>query len=84
MAATTLLFDALGSSAVDASAALDRHWRNARTIASHNPRVYKERIVGAWYLTPPVVFGGPGAAATVADESGSNATESREETVVVL
>lgn len=59
LAATTLLFDALGSSAVDVSAALDRHWRNARTITSHNPRVYKERLVGAWHLngTPPVVYG---------------------------
>ena len=59
LAATTLIFDALGSSGVDTSIALDRHWRNARTIASHNPRVYKERLLGAWYLndTPPVVYG---------------------------
>jgi alkylation response protein AidB-like acyl-CoA dehydrogenase len=59
LAATTLIFDALGSSAVDTSLALDRHWRNARTIASHNPRVYKERLLGAWYLngTRPVVYG---------------------------
>jgi alkylation response protein AidB-like acyl-CoA dehydrogenase len=48
--ATTILFDALGSSALDVSKQLDRHWRNARTISSHNPRVYKERIVGDWYL----------------------------------
>ena len=41
-----LVFDALGSSGVPRSAALDRHWRNARTLASHNPRIYKERIVG--------------------------------------
>jgi alkylation response protein AidB-like acyl-CoA dehydrogenase len=56
---TTLLFDGLGSSAVDVSAQLDRHWRNARTVTSHNPRVYKERIVGDWYLngTAPSVFG---------------------------
>lgn len=44
--ATTLLFDALGASAVQAASALDRHWRNARTLSSHNPRVYKARIVG--------------------------------------
>lgn len=30
------LFDALAASATSASAALDRHWRNARTISSHN------------------------------------------------
>jgi len=60
LAAATVLFDALGSSALDISLALDRHWRNARTITSHNPRVYKERLVGAWHLngTPPVVYGG--------------------------
>ena len=29
---------------------LDRHWRNARTLASHNPRVYKARILGDWLI----------------------------------
>ena len=44
--ATTSLFDALGASAVKSGLGLDRHWRNARTIASHNPRIYRERSVG--------------------------------------
>ena len=44
--AATILFDALGASAVRRSAGLDRHWRNARTLASHNPRIYKDRIIG--------------------------------------
>jgi alkylation response protein AidB-like acyl-CoA dehydrogenase len=44
--ATTILFDALGASATSRRHALDRHWRNARTIASHNPRIFKDRIVG--------------------------------------
>ncbi|MFT4233855.1 MAG: acyl-CoA dehydrogenase family protein [Microbacterium sp.] len=44
--AASAVFDALGSSGTSASFALDRHWRNARTIASHNPRVYVARIVG--------------------------------------
>ncbi len=44
--ATTRLFDALGASAAKREHGLDRHWRNARTIASHNPRIYRERIVG--------------------------------------
>ncbi|MFF2372363.1 acyl-CoA dehydrogenase family protein [Agromyces sp. NPDC058110] len=48
--ASTLLFDALGSSGVQRSAALDRHWRNARTLTSHNPRIYKERVIGDFYL----------------------------------
>ena len=44
--ATTILFDALGASAVLRSQGLDRHWRNARTLTSHNPRIYKARVVG--------------------------------------
>ena len=44
--AATRLFDALGASAVREEAALDRHWRNARTILSHNPVVYRARVVG--------------------------------------
>jgi alkylation response protein AidB-like acyl-CoA dehydrogenase len=42
----TRLFDALGASAVRFDNALDRHWRNARVILSHNPLVYRARIVG--------------------------------------
>ncbi|MBB2741780.1 UNVERIFIED_ORG: alkylation response protein AidB-like acyl-CoA dehydrogenase [Microbispora rosea subsp. rosea] len=48
--ATTVVFDALGSSGVSEDLLLDRHWRNARTLASHNPRVYKERILGDWHV----------------------------------
>jgi alkylation response protein AidB-like acyl-CoA dehydrogenase len=42
----TALFDALGASATRKPLGLDRHWRNARTLSSHNPRIYKDRIVG--------------------------------------
>lgn len=48
--ATTTVFDALGASGVSEELALDRHWRNARTLASHNPRVYKARILGDWLI----------------------------------
>lgn len=48
--ATTGLFDALGASAVKEGLGLDRYWRNARTIASHNPRIYRDRIVGAFAI----------------------------------
>ena len=48
--ATTTVFDALGASGVSEEVALDRHWRNARTLASHNPRVYKARILGDWLI----------------------------------
>jgi alkylation response protein AidB-like acyl-CoA dehydrogenase len=48
--ATTTVFDALGASGVSEERSLDRHWRNARTLASHNPRVYKARILGDWLI----------------------------------
>ncbi|WAL68809.1 acyl-CoA dehydrogenase family protein [Amycolatopsis cynarae] len=48
--ATTTVFDALGASGVSENRLLDRHWRNARTLASHNPRVYKARILGDWLV----------------------------------
>jgi len=48
--ATTTVFDALGASGVSEELSLDRHWRNARTLASHNPRVYKARILGDWLI----------------------------------
>ena len=53
--ASTIVFDALGASATLRSAALDRHWRNARTLSSHNPRIYKDRIIGDFAVngTPP-------------------------------
>lgn len=44
--AATILFDALGASATLNPLSLDRFWRNARTLSSHNPRIYKDRIVG--------------------------------------
>ncbi|WP_182085295.1 acyl-CoA dehydrogenase family protein [Aureimonas sp. ME7] len=52
---STILFDALGASATKKPNALDRHWRNARTLSSHNPRIYKDRIVGDFAVngTPP-------------------------------
>ncbi|ORA39922.1 acyl-CoA dehydrogenase family protein [Mycobacterium aquaticum] len=54
--ATTRVFDALGASGVSEQLGLDRHWRNARTLASHNPVVYKARILGDWFVngTDPV------------------------------
>lgn len=64
--AATHLFDAPGASAISTTKALDRHWRNARTVASHNPLVYKARIVGDWAVNetePPYgwqIGSGPG------------------------
>jgi len=44
--AATRLFDIGGASALQEDRRLDRHWRNARTLASHNPVIYKARMVG--------------------------------------
>ena len=48
--AATLLFDVGGASAVGEARRLDRHWRNARTIAQHNPSIYRAREVGNRFL----------------------------------
>src|ERR1700709_45650 len=42
----SLLLDVGGASATKYSQNLDRHWRNARTLASHNPGTYKARAIG--------------------------------------
>ncbi|KQS06101.1 acyl-CoA dehydrogenase [Curtobacterium sp. Leaf183] len=44
--ATTTLFEVGGASATDRDRALDRHWRNARTLSSHNPVVFQQRVIG--------------------------------------
>jgi alkylation response protein AidB-like acyl-CoA dehydrogenase len=41
-----MLFSVGGASATSREANLDRHWRNARTVASHNPAIYKARAIG--------------------------------------
>lgn len=43
---STDLYEVGGASAVREDAALDRHWRNLRTLASHNPLILKARQVG--------------------------------------
>jgi len=45
-ATATKLFDAGGASATQAIYNLDRHWRNARTISTHNPTFLKASAVG--------------------------------------
>jgi alkylation response protein AidB-like acyl-CoA dehydrogenase len=46
----TALFDVGGASAATRGKNLDRHWRNARTLASHNPASYKALALGAYEL----------------------------------
>lgn len=45
---STELFNALGASASTTEKQLDRFWRNARVIASHNPLIYKQKVIGDW------------------------------------
>jgi alkylation response protein AidB-like acyl-CoA dehydrogenase len=57
--ATSDIFDAVAASGTSTKKNLDRHWRNARTAASHNPWVFKARIVGDFAVngtTPPRVW----------------------------
>jgi alkylation response protein AidB-like acyl-CoA dehydrogenase len=44
--ATTALFDVGGAAAATQKRNLDRHWRNARTLASHNPSNLKAQWIG--------------------------------------
>ena len=49
--AAELLFDVGGGSITNRGLGFDRHWRNARTAANHNPRQWKAAVAGAWHLT---------------------------------
>jgi alkylation response protein AidB-like acyl-CoA dehydrogenase len=42
----SLLFDVGSASATKKATNFDRHWRNARTLSSHNPTTFKARSVG--------------------------------------
>lgn len=44
------LFDVGGASATKKATNFDRHWRNARTLSSHNPVSYKERAIGQYLI----------------------------------
>src|ERR1700712_70847 len=48
--ASTLLFEVGGASATSETRRLDRHWRNARGLASHNPAIQREAAVGNYHL----------------------------------
>lgn len=71
--ATSLLFEVGGASALSTARQLDRHWRNARALASHNPAIHREQALGNYYLngvTPAEALraqGPVGASAAAAD-----------------
>lgn len=48
--AATLLFEVGGASATSESRRFDRYWRNARTLASHNPAIQREAAIGRFAL----------------------------------
>ncbi|GAS89368.1 acyl-CoA dehydrogenase family protein [Mycolicibacterium brisbanense] len=48
--AASQIFDIGGASVVRNVHLLDRHWRNIRTLASHNPTSYKAQAIGAYYV----------------------------------
>jgi alkylation response protein AidB-like acyl-CoA dehydrogenase len=66
LAVVTDVFDVGGASSTARSRGLDRHWRNARTIASHNPVKARERTIGHLELfgTLPDPFGSRSEAST--------------------
>ncbi|MFN5686700.1 MAG: acyl-CoA dehydrogenase, partial [Bradyrhizobium sp.] len=45
-----LIFDVGGASSTKKATNFDRHWRNARTLSSHNPVTYKERAIGQFLI----------------------------------
>lgn len=46
LGAATELFEVGGASATNQALDLDRHWRNARVLASHNPIIFRTKIIG--------------------------------------
>jgi alkylation response protein AidB-like acyl-CoA dehydrogenase len=49
--AGSLLFDVGGASATKKATNFDRHWRNARTLSSHNPTTFKARSIGQYEIS---------------------------------
>lgn len=66
---TNEIFEVGGSSALDRKFHLDRHWRNARTLASHNPVIYRQRQLGDYLLNgkTPVFASTEGLSAPLPD-----------------
>ncbi|WP_010525125.1 acyl-CoA dehydrogenase family protein [Nesterenkonia sp. F] len=72
------LFQTAGASATLRGKALDRHWRNAQTIATHNPVAFRARAVGDWEVngTLPEGLNAIGEARTAAGGAGDAASSS--------
>lgn len=76
LAATEELFDVTGASSTSRGKGLDRHWRNARTVATHNPVAFKARSVGDYHVNGTIPTGlhsiGEAPAATVQLAGGAS------------
>lgn len=86
LAVTTQLFEVGGASAISESRGLDRHWRNARVLCSHNPLTYRAREVGQQRLTgdagiAPVYIGAsyPSGATSSQPDNANRSTPSNQE-----
>jgi alkylation response protein AidB-like acyl-CoA dehydrogenase len=55
--AASQLFDVGGASIVQEAHLLDRHWRNIRTLASHNPTPYKAQAAGGYLVNGTLLPG---------------------------
>jgi alkylation response protein AidB-like acyl-CoA dehydrogenase len=58
LSAATELFEVGGASATSVDRALDRHWRNARTLASHNPAILRAAQLGDYELNGTLPIAG--------------------------
>lgn len=52
------IFDCLGASSTLIPLGLDRHWRNARTVATHNSALFRAKVIGDYVLNDvlPEIF----------------------------
>ena len=51
------LFLTGGASATSTAKGLDRHWRNAQTVATHNPIAFRARAIGDFWINGTVPEG---------------------------
>ncbi|MEO0984161.1 MAG: acyl-CoA dehydrogenase family protein [Cyanobacteria bacterium J06639_14] len=48
---TNQIFDLMGARATASHYGCDRYWRDLRTFSLHDPRTYKYKALGNWFLT---------------------------------
>jgi alkylation response protein AidB-like acyl-CoA dehydrogenase len=54
--ASETLFETGGGSTTASRYNFDRHWRNIRTLATHNPLRHKARVVGDYYVNETTTY----------------------------